>query len=107
MYRDNAVIIFRDKNTDQTYCRLCLKTINTIDPVFSCNMMQCACSYTNNEVCRPFFDNIKHKIILSIDKCFLCNSCSVGNNPQNCREIVRNVVNSCIENIRNNSLRET
>lgn len=105
-YRDSVIIMFRDKNTDQTYCRLCLKSINTPDPVFRCNRKRCVCSYLNKTVCRPFFDNSKHEIILSVDKCFLCSSCSVGNNPQKCREIVREVVNNCIENIRN-SARET
>ncbi len=101
IYRDSTIILFRDKVTGHTCCRLCLRPRGMIPcNVPYCSGWECVCSITKKTIRRPFFDNTKHKILLSLDKCFLCDICSYNNEPSMCNKNVYPIIEKTVDIIK-------
>lgn len=93
MYRDSSVIVFRNIEINEIYCRLCLRDTSQIPlDIELCSNWTCVCGSGDKHIHPPYFDNSKHEILLSSNRCILCNSCSSGNNPTGCTKGMKNVV---------------
>lgn len=101
-YRDSAVIIYKDKFTDDIYCRLCSneETIRNATRLlgdasdYICGDYVCLKNGRYMEP--PIFDNTKHDIIFSITECHICPDCSISIEqcPHNVKKIAIDCMNS-------------
>lgn len=111
-YRDNAVIIFKDKFTDDMGCKLCSnkELPNNMDRIlgdaysYVCTSYRCMISTSPNQIHSPFFDNTKHTIILSIDTCKICPGCIV--NMKQCPHNIEKLVIDCMNSLDNYTKKE-